>query len=184
MDDKSSDMSTGRWSLWYVDWKHWKHCHKNFFNIFLFWRILSGKTGYFANFATKLTILTNLRIIALFSAMWHLTIWEKTLIFFCSLWFSLARSLRLSFYLAPFGALAYTTQNLFEFRTVSHFRLFRLSTLQVQCTHFKCLWDGKSIFGNQILIQQIEIGKIHQSTKGGKCIMWAKFKANFQNTNR
>ena len=80
MDDKSSDMSTGRWSLWYVDWKHWKHCHKNFFNIFLFWRILSGKTGYFANFATKLTILTNLRIIALFSAMWHLTIWEKTFI--------------------------------------------------------------------------------------------------------
>ena len=44
---------------------------------------------------------------------------------------------------------------------------------------FQCLWDGKSIFGNQILIQQIEIGKIHQSTKGGKCIMWAKFKANF-----
>ena len=65
MDDKASDKSTGRWSLWYVDWKHWKHCHKNF-NIFLFWRILS--------------ILTNLRIIALFSAMWHLTIWEKTFI--------------------------------------------------------------------------------------------------------
>ena len=27
-------------------------------------------------------------------------------------------------------------------------------------THLKCLWDGKSIFGNQTLIRQIEIGKI------------------------
>ena len=46
---------------------------------------------------------------------------------------------------------------------VSFSMLLSISSLHTH--HLKCLWDGKSIFGNQTLIRQIEIGKIHFPTK-------------------